>query len=105
MAHTATATIRRAEFEAGGLTADVLARRATQRRQMLFLAGSSYAIDAVLLFLYHLVGVTPLSTAIGYLATGIGATASFLWLSETHVNDRFKDHYLTTLQNAVGVAI
>lgn len=105
MAHTAIATIRRAGLQAGGLTADVLARRTTQRRQMLLLVGSSYAIDAVLLLLYHLVGVTPLSTAIGYLASGLGATATFLLLSETHVNDRFKDHYLTTLQNAAGVAI
>jgi diguanylate cyclase len=105
MAHVATATIRRAGLKAGGLTAEVLARRAAQRRQMLVLVGSSYAVDAVLLLLYHLAGITPLSTAIGYLATGLGATATFLLLSETHVNDRFKDHYLTTVQNAVGAAI
>ncbi len=105
MAYVATATIRRAGLKAGGLTAEVLARRAAQRRQMLVLIGSSYAVDAVLLLLYHLAGITPLSTAIGYLATGLGVTAAFLLLSETHVNDRFKDHYLTTVQNAVGAAI
>jgi diguanylate cyclase (GGDEF)-like protein len=105
MAHAATATIRRAVLKAGGLTPDVLARRAAQRRQMLLLVGTSFAIDAALLLLYHLAGVTPLRTAIGYLSSGLGMTAVFLLLSETHFNDRFNDHYLTTTQNAAGAAI
>jgi diguanylate cyclase (GGDEF)-like protein len=105
MAHAATATIRRAVLKAGGLTPDVLTRRAAQRRQMLLLVGTSYAIDAALLLLYHLAGVTPLGTAIGYLSSGLGVTAVFLLLSETHFNDRFNDHYLTTMQNAAGAAI
>jgi diguanylate cyclase (GGDEF)-like protein len=32
-------------------------------------------------------------------------TAVFLLLSELHVNDNFKDHYLTTVQNAAGAAV
>jgi diguanylate cyclase (GGDEF)-like protein len=105
MAHAATATIRRAGFQAGELTPDMLARRAAQRRQMLLLAAASYGIDAVLLMLYHLAGVTPLATAIGYLATALIVSAVFLALSEAHFNDRFKDHYLTGPQNAASSAI
>jgi diguanylate cyclase len=105
MAHAATAAIQRAGLMAGGLAPDVLARRAAQRRQMLLLVGTSYAVDAALLLLYHLAGVTALSTAIGYLASGLGVTAAFLLLSELRVNDRFKDHYLTTMQNAAGAAV
>lgn len=105
MAHAATATIRRAGSETGELTTDVPARRAAQRRQMLLLAAASYGIDAVLLTLYHFAGVTPLATAIGYLASALVVSAVFLALSETHFNDRFKDHYLTGPQNAASSAI
>ena len=57
------------------------------------------------MYLYHLAGVTPLATAVGYLATALIVTAVFVTLSETHVNDRFKDHYLTGPQNAASSAI
>jgi len=105
MAQAATATIRRAGFEADELTPKALAKRAAQRRQMLLLIGASYAIDAVLLTAYHFAGVTPISTAVGYLACGFALTALCLVLSETHVNDRFKDHYLTVPQNAAAAVI
>lgn len=105
MAHAATATIRRAGFEASELSSKVLRRRAGQRRQMLLLAGASYCVDAVLLLLYYLAGVTPLGTSVGYLASAFVVTAVFLAASETHLNDRFKDHYLTSPQNAVSSAI
>jgi diguanylate cyclase (GGDEF)-like protein len=72
---------------------------------MLLLAAASYGIDAVLLTFYHFAGVTPLSTAIGYLATALVVSVVFLALSETHLNDRFKDHYLTGPQNAASSAI
>ena len=105
MAHAATAIIQGGEIDSAELTPKLLARRAAQRRQMLILVAASYTIDAVLLLLYHLAGVTTLGTAIGYLASGLGVTAVFLVLSETHVNDRFKDHYLTSVQNAAGSAV
>ena len=47
MAQAATATIRRAGFEADELTPKTLAKRAAQRRQMLLLIGASYGIDAL----------------------------------------------------------
>jgi diguanylate cyclase (GGDEF)-like protein len=105
MAQVATASIQRAGFAPEELTPKTLAKRAAQRRQMLLLAAASYGIDAVLLTLYHFAGVTPLATAIGYLATALICSAVFLTLSETHFNDRFKDHYLTGPQNAASSAI
>jgi diguanylate cyclase (GGDEF)-like protein len=105
MAQTATASIQRASFTPEALTPKTLAKRTAQRRQMLLLAAASYGIDAVLLALYHLAGVTPLATAVGYLATALIVSAVFVTLSETHVNDRFKDHYLTGPQNAASSAI
>jgi diguanylate cyclase (GGDEF)-like protein len=105
MAHATTATIGRAAAQTGGLPAAVLARRTAQRRQMLLLAAASYGIDAILLALYYVAGVTPLATAIGYLASALAVSAVFLALSETHFNDRFKDHYLTGPQNAASSAI
>jgi diguanylate cyclase (GGDEF)-like protein len=105
MAQIATATRGAADVDSAEPTANVLARRVAQRRQMLVLVAGSYTIDALLLLLYHLAGVTPLSTAVGYLASGLGVTALFLALSEAHVNDRFKDHYLTSWQNTVGSTV
>jgi diguanylate cyclase (GGDEF)-like protein len=55
--------------------------------------------------LYHVAGVTPLATAIGYLASAYVVSAVFLVLSEIHVNDRLKDHYLTGPQNAASSAL
>jgi diguanylate cyclase (GGDEF)-like protein len=105
MAQSATASIRRARFASDAVTAKTLAKRAAQRRQMLFLVGASYAVDTILLLLYYLAGATPIATAIGYCASGLTVTVTFLVLSETHVNDRFKDHYLTSLQNVAGSAV
>jgi diguanylate cyclase (GGDEF)-like protein len=58
MAHAATPTIRRTGSEADEFSAEVPARRASQRRQMLLLAAASYGIDAILLTLYHFAGIT-----------------------------------------------
>jgi diguanylate cyclase len=105
MAQVATAAIGHAGREAERPETQILARRSAQRRQMLLLAAASYTVDAVLLLFYHLAGVTPLATSIGYLASAYAVSAVFLALSELHVNDRFKDHYLTGPQNAASSAI
>jgi len=107
MAQAASTAVHSVDIDAHDieLTPRILARRVAQRRQMLILAAASYAVDAVLLLLYHLTGLTPLATAIGYLASGLAVCAAFLLLSETHVSDRFKDHYLTSPQNAASSAV
>jgi diguanylate cyclase (GGDEF)-like protein len=77
--------------------------RAAMRRSMYLAQALSYVIDAAILFLYYLAGTTALATSYTYLACGVVWTAMTLVLSETHFNDRFKDHYLTVPQN-IGAA-
>lgn len=89
----------------GDLAPAVLERRAKQRRHMLGMVGVSYAIDAGILLIYAYAGTTPLSTATIYGLCGLLSVAVFIVLSETRVNDRFKDHYFVMPQSAVSVAI
>ncbi|HEX7789196.1 MAG TPA: GGDEF domain-containing protein [Afipia sp.] len=88
-----------------GLSPDVSARRARQRRQMLDMIGISYTIDAVILMIYAYAGATTFAVAPAYLACGLLSVAGFIALSETRVNDRFKEHYFITQQTSVSLAI
>jgi hypothetical protein len=47
--------------------------------------GISYAIDAAILFLYHLAGTTTASSALMYLIAGVGLTTLNLALSESRL--------------------
>lgn len=90
---------------AGELTPDILARRAGQRRKMLAMVGASYIVDALVLLVYAYAGTTSFTTALAYLTSGLLSVALFLVLSETKVNDRFKEHHLVMQQTGVGLAI
>lgn len=90
---------------AGQLTPDLFARRAHQRRQMLGMVGLSYVIDGLILLLYAYAGTTPLSTAPAYVVCGLISVGSFWALSETKLNDRFKDHYVVVQQSSVSLII
>jgi diguanylate cyclase len=81
------------------LTPKVLARRRSNRRNMLIAMGASYLIDAGIFALYALAGTTTFATSIAYGLCGVTVTLAFLLLSETGINDRFSDHYLTLPQN------
>jgi diguanylate cyclase len=87
------------------LSVSALVRRAGQRRSTYLAQGASFAVDALLLLLYYFAGVTPLATSIAYFICGIAATSLWLWLSEIHFNDRFKDHYLTVPQGICSTTI
>ncbi|RYE61296.1 MAG: GGDEF domain-containing protein, partial [Oxalobacteraceae bacterium] len=87
------------------LTPKVRGRRRLNRRNMLIAQGLSYIFDASLLGLYVLAGSTSLATPVAYLVCGLTMTLVFMVSSETGLNDRFKDHYLTILQNLVSTAI
>jgi len=90
------ATMERLDAAADpSLTPKALVRRVAQRRSAVYAQALSYVVDAILLLLYFLAGVTPISTPIVYLVGGVTATLTALLLSEIHFNDRFKDHYLT----------
>jgi diguanylate cyclase len=86
-------------------TAKVLARRAKQRRQMLGLIGASYVVDAGVLLLYAYAGSIPATVGPAFGICGLGSVACFIALSESGVNDRFKDHYFVLQQSMVSLAI
>ncbi|QUS40477.1 GGDEF domain-containing protein [Tardiphaga alba] len=72
-----------------------LARRAAQRRPAYVAQAASYGLDAALLLLYHFAGVVSATASGLYLAAGLIVTGIALYASELHLNDRFRDHYLT----------
>jgi diguanylate cyclase (GGDEF)-like protein len=79
----------------GGFARADSRRRAGQRRPAFIAQALSYTLDAAILLLYHLAGITTLATSIAYLTVGLTTTGIALWLSEIHFNDRLRDHYLT----------
>lgn len=86
-------------------TANALARRAKQRRQILITIGVSYLIDAGVLLLYAQAGSTPLMIAPAYAASGLTLVIFSLILSEFGFNERFRDHYLVAPQATICMLI
>jgi diguanylate cyclase len=86
-------------------TANALARRAKQRRQILVMIGVSYVIDAGVLLLYAQAGATPLMIAPAYAASGLTLVIFSIILSEFGFNERFKDHYLVAPQATLCMLI
>src|SRR5512140_2114076 len=73
----------------------VLQRRVIQRRQMLAIQAVSYSLSALVLLIYSYSGTIPVIIPSAYFLSGLMVTGFFAVLSETHVSDRFEDHYLT----------
>jgi diguanylate cyclase (GGDEF)-like protein len=90
---------------AEGLTPDVLQRRASQRRQMLGVQAVSCSLITLVLLVYCYAGTISIMIPSAYFLAGIGLMGFFVVLSETHVNDRFEDHYLTIFQVGGHVAL
>jgi diguanylate cyclase (GGDEF)-like protein len=90
---------------ADGLPSDVLERRAGQRRQMLAVQAVSCSLITLVLLIYCYAGTIPMVIASAYFLSGITLMGFFVVLSETHVNDRFEDHYLTIFQVGGHVAL
>jgi len=88
-----------------GLTPEVAARRAMQRRYMLDLTGVSYVIDAAVLLIYGYAGTVPMTVGPAFALCGLLAVVAFILLSELGINDRFRDHYLIIPQSTVNLAI
>jgi diguanylate cyclase (GGDEF)-like protein len=89
----------------GTLTPDVLRRRASQRREMYVAQAVSYSLGGLVLLIYSSAGTVPIIIPSSYFLCGLTLTGFFAVLSETHVNDRFEDHYLTIYQIACNVAL
>jgi diguanylate cyclase (GGDEF)-like protein len=87
------------------LPLDVLKRRVAQRRQMLAVQVVSCSLVALVLLVYHYAGTIPILVPSAYFLSGIALIGFFVVLSETRVNDRFEDHYLTIFQVSGHVAL
>jgi diguanylate cyclase (GGDEF)-like protein len=90
---------------ADGLPLDVLRRRAGQRRQMLAVQAVSCSLITLVLLVYCYAGTITIVIPAAYFVCGIALIGFFVVLSETHVNDRFEDHYLTIFQIGGHVAL
>jgi diguanylate cyclase (GGDEF)-like protein len=88
-----------------GLAPAVLMRRAGQRRQMLGVQAASCSLITLVLLVYWYAGTVSIVIPAAYFLSGLAMIGSFVVLSETHVNDRFEDHYLTIFQVSGHVAL
>src|SRR5438270_7440565 len=96
-----SSTVMDAEVLAGA----TLARRAGQRRQMLAVQAVSCSLISMVLLVYCYAGTISIVVPSAYFLSGIGLIGFFIFLSETHINDRFEDHYLTLFQVGGHVAL
>jgi diguanylate cyclase len=93
------------EFVGPRPSAQVLSRRAKQRRQIQVMIAASYLIDALILSIYAHAGTLPATVGPAYAACGLTTIAGYLAVSETGLTERFKDHYFVAPQFLVSVAI
>jgi diguanylate cyclase len=96
---------RSATALADGLPLDVLKRRVGHRRHMLAVQVASYGLGATVLLIYAHAGTIAVSIPSAFFLCGVTLIGIFAILSETHVNDRCEDHYLTVFQVGGHVAI
>ncbi|MGM5027375.1 GGDEF domain-containing protein [Tardiphaga sp. 862_B3_N4_1] len=81
------------------------ALRIARRRTAYIAQASSYLIDAAILLLYAMIGVTTVATGVVYLAIRLTVVGIAAYLSEIQVNDRFKDPYLTVPLSIVSIIV
>jgi diguanylate cyclase len=90
---------------AGELPLDVLTRRVAYRRHTYAVQTVSYGLGAAALLIYAHAGTIPVLIPSAFFLSGMTLIGVFAALSETHISDRFEDHYLTVFQVAGHVAI
>ena len=90
---------------ANGLPSDVAKRRTARRRQMLMVQAVGCSLVTVVLLVYCYAGTIPIVIPSAYFVSGISLIGFFIALSETHINDRFEDHYFTLFQIGGHVAL
>ena len=86
-------------------SAETLARRAQQRRQIQGMIGVSYVIDAGILLIYAYAGTVPVWVGPAYALCGLSLMAVTILLSEIGFNERFKDHYLVAPGSSANMVI
>jgi diguanylate cyclase (GGDEF)-like protein len=94
-----------AELEGLAPRSATLLRRVQQRRHTLAIQLASYALGAAVLMIYAYAGTIPLTIPAAFFLSGATLIGIFAVLSETHVNDRFEDHFLTVYQVGTHVVI
>jgi diguanylate cyclase len=94
-----------AELEGVGPRSATLLRRVRQRRHTLAIQAVSYALGASVLLLYAHAGTISLFVPAAFFLCGVTVIGIFVVLSETHINDRFEDHFLTVYQVGTHVVI
>jgi len=87
------------------LSAEALARRAKQRRQIQGMIGVSYVIDSAVLLIYAYAGTTKVWVGPAYALSGLTLMTVTILLSETGFNERFRDHYLVAPCSAANIVI
>jgi diguanylate cyclase (GGDEF)-like protein len=85
--------------------AKVLSRRIKQRRRNLTAQVASYGLGATVLLIYAHAGTISMLIPSAFFLSGVTLIGIFALLSETNVNDRFEDHYLTVFQVCSHVLI
>ena len=94
-----------AELEGVSPRSMKLLRRARQRRRTLAIQVASYALGAAALLVYAFAGTISLFVPTTFFLCGTTVIGVFAVISETHVNDRFDDHFLTVFQVGAHVVI
>jgi len=90
---------------ARGLPPDVARRRVGQRRQMLMVQAAGCSLVTMVLLVYCYAGTIPIAIPSAYFMCGIALIGFCVALSESRINDRFEDHYLTLFQIGGHVAL
>ena len=72
---------------------------------MLVVQAVSYSLLSLVLLVYCYAGTISIVIPSTYFLSGLALIGFFVALSETHVNDRFEDHYLTIFQIGGHVAL
>src|ERR1700733_6500639 len=94
-----------AELEGVGLRSATLLRRVRQRRHTLAIQAVSYALGASVLLIYAHAGTISAFVPAAFFLSGVTLIGIFAVLSETQINDRFEDHFLTVYQVGAHVVI
>jgi diguanylate cyclase len=87
------------------LTAEVLSRRARQRRQIQGMIGASYVVDAIILLAYAHGGATSVTIGPAFAVCGLISVTGYIALSESGFTERFKDHYFVVPQSIISMII
>src|ERR1700731_2303134 len=89
---------------ANGIPLD-MSRRVAHRRHTYGVQIVSYGLGAAVLLIYPYAGAITILIPSAFFVAGVSLIGLFAVLSETPINDRFEDHFLTVFQVAAHVMV